>query len=253
MEPTPAERAAWQAPFTEAELDMLGLRSVAEGGRLFCGVSAEQFAINGVTYQWKRGSVLKWGLAFSSLSGLSDMDVKDCFTAALKEISDCCDIRHEYVANPDFANIYVIRQRLDGAMGVLADCEIPRVGATAGDTRLRMRLDDGEAWVISENPAPNQIDLYRVILHELEHGHGLGHKPANIAEAALIAPTYSRTLRNLQKADKDELIRRYGMAAATPVPVPANPPVPPTPGSKPVNVTVEQDGKIWKGQLQRAT
>lgn len=238
-------------PMTDEELSLHGMRSVTEGGRLFCGVTAQEYAINGVTYQWARGSKIKWGLAFSRLGTLSDMDVKDCFAAALKEISDCCDFKHEYVANPDFANIYVIQQKLDGAFGVLADCEIPQVGAMPENTRLRMRLDDSEAWVIAEQPAQNQIDLYRVILHELEHGHGLGHKPANIAAAALIAPTYSRTIRNLQAADKDELVRRYGISTATPVP-PENPPVPPTPGSKPVNVTVEQDGKVWKGQLQRA-
>lgn len=238
---------------TQEFLDNHGLRSVLDGGRLFCGVTAQEYAINGVTYQWARGSKIKWGLAFSRLGSLSDMDVKDCFTAALKEISDCCDFRHEYEPNPDFANIYVIQQRLDGAFGVLADCEIPPVNATSGTTRLRMRLDDSESWVISETPGPNQIDLYRVILHELEHGHGLGHKPASITEPALIAPTYSRTLRNLQAADKAELVRRYGDSPVAVVPAPATPAVPATPGSKPVNVTVEQDGKIWKGQLQRAS
>lgn len=234
------------------ELDLHGLRSVLDGGRLFCGVTEEQFAINGVTYQWPRGSKLTWGLDFSRLGSLSDMDVKGCFAAALKEISECCDISHSMVANPRSANFLITQKRLDGAMGVLADCQIP-VGNVTPDTQLLMRLDDSEAWVISETPAPNQIDLYRVCLHELEHGHGLGHKPANIAAPALIAPTYSRTLRNLQKADKDELVRRYGVAATTVVPPAVNPPVPPTPGSKPVNVTVEQDGKIWKGQLQRAS
>lgn len=236
---------------TQAFLDNHGMRSVLDGGRLFCGVTVQEYAINGVTYQWARGTKIKWGLAFSRLGNLSDMDVKDCFTAALKEISDCCDFKHEFVGNPDFANIFVITQRLDGAMGVLADCEIPPVGATADNTRLRMRLDDGESWVISESPAPNQIDLYRVILHELEHGHGLGHKPANVADAALIAPTYSRTLRNLQAADKAELVRRYGISPATPVPLPPVNPQPPTPGAMPVSVTVEQNGKKWSGSIPR--
>lgn len=237
---------------TPAELDLHGLRSVLDGGRLFCGVSQEEFAIGGVTYQWPRGSKLTWGLDFSSLGSLSDMDVKDCFAAALKEISECCDVSHAMVANSRAANFLVTRKRLDGAMGVLADCQIP-VGNVTPDTQLLMRLDDSESWVISETPAQGEIDLYRVVLHELEHGHGLGHKPANIAAPALIAPTYSRTLRNLQKADKAELLRRYGVAPTAVVPSPASPAVPATPGSKPVNVTVEQDGKIWKGQLQRAT
>lgn len=166
-----------------ATLAMMGIRSVLDGGKLFCGVSEEQFAINGVTYQWPRGSRITWGVDFSRLGTLSDMDCKDCFTAALQEISRCCDVSHAYVANARSANLLISTRRLDGAMGVLADCQIP-VGNVTPDTQLLMRLDDSEGWVISESPGPAQIDLYRVFLHEAEHGHGLGHKPANIVEPA---------------------------------------------------------------------
>lgn len=242
-----SEFSAFAKPWTDAELDEHGLRPVTDGGRLFCGVTAEAFAINGVTYGWKPGSKIKIGLEFSRLGQLSDMDCKDAITVALKEIRDCCGgIDHEIVSNPDFANIYLQVRRLDGAMGVLADCEIPQPGSTPDGTRLRMRFDDSEAWVISETPQQGQIDFYRVFLHEVEHGHGLGHKPANIAAAALIAPTYSRTLRNLQPADKAEFVRRYGPPKVQPVPPPT-----PTPGVKPVTVTVEQDGKRWSGPVPR--
>lgn len=245
-ESTATERAEWKRDLTPEELELHGMRSAAEGGNLFCGVSEEQFAIAGVTYQWPRGSKLSWGLTFSRLNHLSDMDVKDVVTAAMKEISDCCDITHVYVKNPNAANIYIMLQRLDGASGVLADCEIPVGNVSADMTRLRLRLDDAENWVVSDSPSQGSIDLYRVVLHELEHGHGLGHKPASVDEAALIAPIYSRTLRNLQTADKVELVRRYGPPRVAPPPVP-----PPTPGAKPVTVTVEQDGKKWTGTLPR--
>lgn len=243
MEVTAEEKTIWQAPFTDKDLDLLGLRPVTEGGLLFCGVSEEAFAINGVTYQWPRGTKITWGLGFSKLGTLSDMDVKDVITAALKEISSCCDFSHAYVPNVNMANLQLYRQTLDGPSGVLADCQIP-VGNVNPSTVLRMRFDDTEGWVISETPGQGQIDFYRVFLHEAEHAHGLGHKPANIAAAALIAPIYSRTIRSLQPADIAEFVRRYGAPTVAP-------PVAPPPAALPVTVTIEQGNKKWGGQVQR--
>lgn len=189
-----------------------------EGGGTFCGVSFEEYAISGVTYSWPRGSRLKWGIAFSRLGQLSDMDVKDAFTLAFKEIADCCDVSHEFVTNPNAANIRITTQRLDGQSGVLADCQLPVGNVSVDQTQLLMRLDDSEAWGMYENPPNGRIDLYRVILHELEHGHGLGHKPASIQVPALISPVYSPTMRHLQKADVDEFLRRYGSPKVAPAP-----------------------------------
>lgn len=230
----------------DAELE----RPVGAGGGMFCGVSEEQFAINGVTYAWPKGSKLKWGIAFSRLGHLSDMDCKDAITAALKEISDCCDITHEYVSNPLAANLKITTQRLDGPNGVLADCQIPVGNVSVDTTQLLMRLDDGEQWVLSENPQPGTIDFYRVFLHESEHGHGLGHKPPSVQAPALIAPIYSPVIRHLQEADKAELVRRYGVNVPSPVP---QPPVP-VPGGSPITatVTIAQSGKKWSGEVTLA-
>jgi hypothetical protein len=227
--------------------------SVLQGGGMFCGQHAEGYAINGVTYQWPRGSHLRWGIGFSRLGGLSDMDCKDATLAALKEIADCCDVTHDYVSNINAGvNIRLIARRLDGASGVLAQMGIP-VGNVTPDTMLLGEFDDAENYVLAENPAPGTIDFYRVVLHELLHAHGLGHKPASIQRPALIAPVYSPTMRHLQDADKDELLRRYGH----PKPLPVPPPVVPVPGAKPIYVTniVEQDGKKWqaKSKLTRVT
>jgi hypothetical protein len=73
-----------------------------------------------------------------------------------------------------------------------------------------------------ENPPNGWIDFYRMMLHELEHAHGLGHKPASIQVPALISPIYSPVMRHLQPADKGELVRRYGAPKPpiTPTPVP---------------------------------
>ncbi len=218
-----------------------------QGGGLFCGVTAEEYAIGGVTHQWPRGSRLRWGISFSRLGELSDMDVKDAFTAALKEISDCCDVSHEYVTNPNAANIRVTSQRLDGQSGVLADCQIPVGNVSVDQTQLLMRLDDSEAWGMYDNPPNGRIDLFRVVLHELEHGHGLGHKPASIQVPALISPVYSPVMRHLQPADISELVRRYGAPKPPPGPsVPAG-------GGKPVTYKglheITQDGKVWRGEV----
>lgn len=216
---------------------------------MFCGVTEEAFAINGVTYRWPRGSKLTWAIGFSSLGALSDLDVKDVFATALKEISECCDVRHEMIGNLNAANIRVISQRLDGKSGVLADCEIP-VGNVSANTSLRMRLDDSENWVLADNPAAGTIDLYRVVLHELLHGHGLGHKPASIQAPALIAPVYSPLLKHLQKADKDELVRRYGTPQQPPLP----PEVPPIGDSVGVEVIIKTAQATYKaaGTAKRA-
>lgn len=244
------EFAAWRdAPWTDEELAYLGIRSAHSGGLVFCGVTEEQFAINGHTYQWPRGSKLTWGIASSRFGRLSDMDLKDVVSHFLEEIVAACEIEFTYVPNAALANIYLISQRLDGPSGVLADMQIPTGNVTPA-TQLRGRFDDLENWVVSETPKSGEIDIYRVGLHEWLHALGLGHRPVSIPDPALIAPVYSRTIRNLQPADKGELVRRYGPARIAPPSMPP-PPVSPTPGAKPVSVTVTQDGKEWSGSVPR--
>jgi hypothetical protein len=205
----------------EIDLSLYGLRSACDGGLLFCGVSEQQFAINGTTYQWPRGSHITWGLGFSRLGQLSDLDCKGAIHDALLEISGCCGITHAYAANFRSANVLITAQRLDGRSGVLADMQIP-TGNVNANTQLLGRCDDGEEWTIAENPARGAVDFYRVILHELLHAHGLGHGPVDRSNPALIEPTYSTAIRNLQPRDKAELVRRYG-PARTPQP-PVGPP-----------------------------
>lgn len=203
------------------------LTPVTDGGCAFCGVLLQEYAINGVTYGWRKGSHLRVALNFDDLGALRAAEVGAAVEEALREISDCCDITHEIVTSTIGANLLVTLARLDGKMGVLADCQIPQPGATPDKTQLLMRIDTSERWGLSANPTGDMIDFYRVFLHEALHAHGLGHKPASIRDPALIAPMYSPVVRNLQPADKGELLRRYGAAKTQPQPpgIPAELPV----------------------------
>lgn len=190
----------------------------------FCGQHDQGFAIDGRTYSWPPGSHLTWSFNFTRLGSLTADDIRQAITAALTEISNACNVTHEYVENFNAANIKITLQRLDGASGVLADCQIPVGNVSVNKTDLLMRIDDSEAWGLFENPPPGKIDFYRVFLHEALHAHGLGHKPSNVNEPALIAPMYSRTIRNLQPADKAELVRRYGEPKTQTPTAPTQPP-----------------------------
>lgn len=249
-----SDLAPFAEPWTDADAEYHGLRPATEGGSLFCGVTHQEYAVNGVTYQWPRSIVtLKWSMSFSRLGKLSDMDFKDCATAWLKEISDCCNRVYEYVANPRAANIVYGVKKLDGRNGVLALHDLP-VGNVTPDTQLLCWFDDSEAWTISDTPQQGEIDVYTTGGHEAEHGEGLGHKPASVTAPARIAPIYDPRMRYLQEADKAELIRRNGPRIV--VPSPNLPPSSP-PGSKPViieceNAKVYQPGStlLWQGPIK---
>jgi hypothetical protein len=86
-------------------------------------------------------------------------------------------------------------------------------------SRLRMRIDTAEAWVISDNPPNNRVDLLRVLIHELGHGLGIPH----IGTGNLMAPIYSSRISRPQSGDISEGVSRYGLAN----PNPPQPPLPP--------------------------
>lgn len=234
----------YAAPYTEAEQELYGLRPVTDGGIAFCGVE-EDFAINGVTLKWpKTIQVITWGINFSRLGTLSDMDFKDAATTWLREIEEACDRIYRYVADPGKANLLYTKTTLDGRNGVLANMQLPYGNIHAG-TQLVGKFDDSEGWVLSDTPQQGEIDAYRTGLHETLHFEGLGHAPADLNKPALIAPMYSLQIRHLQAADTSELQRRRGKPVVNPVPAD---PVNPTLG-KPIEIyhKTTQDGKEWSG------
>lgn len=100
------------------------------------------------------------------------------------------------------ADLIITPARLDGPMGVLADCELP------GPSVQRMRLDNGERWTIhiGSNVPQGLIDLQRVLAHELGHFWGIGH----IQNGNLMAPTYSTRIESPKSGDIQEIQGRYG-------------------------------------------
>jgi hypothetical protein len=193
--------------FSDDELELYGLRSADAGGVLFCGVTAQQFAINGVTYKWPVNRGLTWGMGASQLGRLASADIQQVYRDCFAEIMAACDFEISYNPNGKTANFVMTAARLDGAGGVLADHQIPMNNR---QQQLVGRYDVSEQWVIAQNPPRGTIDFHRVALHELLHGMGLGHGPVDRSNPALIEPTYSQAIRHLQPRDKAELVRRYG-------------------------------------------
>lgn len=207
---------------TDDELDLYGLRSADAGGVLFCGVTAQQFAINGNTHKWPVNGGLTWSLGAAQLGRLGSADIKQVYQECFAEIMAACNVAIDYTANTKTANFLFTTARLDGPSGVLADHMIPMNNRTQ---QLIGRYDVSESWVIAQNPPRGTIDFYRVALHELLHGMGLGHGPVDRNDPALIEPSYSPFIRNLQPRDKAELVRRYGppVKPKEPTPTPGSP------------------------------
>lgn len=228
---------------TDDELDLYGLRSADDGGVLFCGVT-QQFAVGNVTYKWPVNSGLTWSLGAAQLGKLGGADIKQVYAECFAEIMGACNVSIAYTTNTKTANFLLTTARLDGKSGVLADHQFPM---NSRSQQLIGRYDISESWVIAQNPPRGTIDFYRVALHELLHGMGVGHGPVNRNDPALIEPSYSPFVRNLQPRDKAELVRRYGK------PVKESEPKP-TPGGEPsVNLQVVFGGETWEatGAMRR--
>lgn len=239
------------------ELDNYGLRSVLDGGQLFCACEIQEWAVNGVLYSWRDVHHLKWGINFSRLGNLSDMDVKDVVTESLRPVSENSWMTYEYVSDASRANIFITHDSIDGRSGILGDCQFP-VNPTP-NTQVRLRLDNVERFVIG-TPRGGEISLPGVLTHELGHAHGIGHKPVSIQVPSIMAPMYTPAILAYTEADIAEFVRRQGPAKVKPAPAPVPSPSAPAPTGKepppnalgrPVFSTTQQDGKQWAGWIER--
>lgn len=189
-------------------------------GRQICGLDTS-LNLGSQSYKWPMLDV-KWAIV-GQLPGLSFQGFKEAAEKAWMMWMKVCGIRLQFVDNPQQANILMGIQTI-GPGGVLADSELPGPGTTQR-SQLKQRYDTQEAWVISENPPQNKIDLVRVIAHEGAHALGVGH----IANGNLLAPYYSSKIGVPQSGDIMEMVIRYGTPQSNPNPIPV--PSGPSPGA----------------------
>lgn len=149
---------------------------------------------------------------------------RDDVRAALVDALGCwtliADVTVEESRSEDLADLLIRCIGLDGAYGVLADCELP------GPRVQHMRLDTSEQWTVrlGQDVPRGLIDLNRVVRHEAGHYWGMGHAPQGSRN--LMAPTYSAGIWEPQGWEVDQMQKAYGLPRATPTK-----PEPPPPGN----------------------
>lgn len=195
-------------------------------GLFLCAVP-NQLGAGGVC-KWRKNR-LTWSVT-GSLPGLADSVWLDAIRLAWSYWEEVANIHAEYTENAAAADILIGTGHIDGPSGVLAWSEMP-CGQSDPD-RLNERYDTGERrWVVAVDPEPGQLDIVRVVAHELGHALGLPHFPAG--SNALLAPQYSTSIRRPRLLDIQAIQARYGPPVEIPAPNPE--PIPPVPPSNPTN------------------
>lgn len=113
-------------------------------------------------------------------------------------------VASEEASSEDAATLVIRVAAIDGAQGVLADCQLP------GPPVQLMRLDGGEQWTvqIGRDVPADLIDIVRVLSHEAGHYWGMGHAPQGSPN--LMAPVYSRSIWTPQSWERDQMVSLYG-------------------------------------------
>ncbi len=176
-------------------------------------------ALGGGDCQWPMREVTVYSEGL-----LGRVDIEEATRQAVDGWNRVCGINLRPSANRATAHIVVTKGGIDGPAGTLAWSELPCFGG-ARIRQLTQRYDINEAWVIAENPAPHQIDLVRVMCHELGHAIGISH----ISNGNLMQPAYDGRIRWPKRGDIQEARSRYGLPAEIPD-EPDDPGVPGIPG-----------------------
>lgn len=103
--------------------------------------------------------------------------------------------------------------------GVLGTCYTYWSGCSSGTVwyvaELDMAIDDGATWEYGPtNPTGSEYDFESVMLHELGHGHQLGHviKSSDVMNYAVSNATTRRTLNTNNRAAGDDIMSRSVVA-----------------------------------------
>jgi len=193
----------------------------------FCGISGEAFAIAAQQICMWPIKKISWSLS-DLLPGLTEEDWRSAVEEALSMWSVVCALDFKYNPDARTANILITVARIDGPSGTLAWSEMPCYANPW--SKLVQRYDAGEYhWVRSDSPGPQELDIVRVVAHEIGHAIGIPH----LGRGNLMAANYSRAVRALQAQDVAEAVRRYGRRAPVPVPTPIpEPPALPPPAEE---------------------
>jgi hypothetical protein len=222
-----------------ADINLTDFDLPAEATR-FCGV-VQSFGMGSA--QVKLPSNIVTFRVDGDLPGFSRAELEDACMEGWKRWERCIGIKVDKHANPKTDPTQIVTAtRMDGSSGVLADQQLP-FGRGVG---LLMRIDNGERWIAADNPSQGRINLIAVLCHE--DGHCLGFQHINAGGTPdLMNPTYSPRIFVPQPDDISYGRKLYG-PPITDVPPPVEPP---TVNGKPVQITVEQEGKKWFGTIQR--
>lgn len=174
----------------------------------FCGIR-EQFGDGSRTYKLANQRPLFYvkdappGMTRGSL-------IADCLEA-FGRWSAVCDLIFAPTNDPNAAQFVIYTHQFDGPSGILADCELPAPNIR----QQQMRIDPTERW-------GTQIDLVRVLCHEIGHGIGLQHFDQNVPPPELMNPVYSQTIEGPQAGEIAYVQKLYGLPQTpqTPTPVP---------------------------------
>lgn len=201
-------------------------------GLYFCG-RTETLRDQLATAPWPDKRIT-WTVSPAGQSRLEPATVKEAFALAWASWAERIDIEPVYVPNEKDALVVSRFGQIDGSGKVLAWSEL----ADGRRTQKHQLYDAGEQWSVHAGKAAT-TDLGRVSGHEIGHVLGLVHDEP--VAHALMAPTYSQSIRGPTERDFERLLllgyQRRSVA-----------PRPPAPAGK---VRIEFDAAVIADALKR--
>jgi Matrixin len=152
---------------------------------------------------------ISWTIEGSHPS-FSAADFLQCAENAWSRWAAVANLAPVYQPNSKTANVIMTVKYIDGQYGVLGESQLPYGNVT----QLTQWFDTGDKFSAFDGPKPNQIDIVRVMTHELGHILGMNH----IGTGNLLAPVYNDNVWLPQAGDIAEMQARYPGGPVTPPP-----------------------------------